>query len=94
MGFRLRKSIRILPGVRMTVGTGGIGYSVGGRGLRVTRHANGRVSRTVGLPGTGLSHTSTVRTARADPVLPGRARRRPLSFPPPLLSSPPPARTR
>lgn len=81
MGFRLRKSIKILPGVRMTVGTGGIGYSVGGRGLRVTRHANGRVSRTVGLPGTGLSHTSTVRAARTRPA-PPRPRTPPPAAPP------------
>lgn len=61
MGFRMSKSFKLAPGVRMTVSKSGVGYSVGGRGARVTRHANGRVSRTVSLPGTGLSHTATLR---------------------------------
>ena len=63
MGFRMRKSIKIVPGVRLNLSTSGVGYSVGGKGVRVTRHANGRISRTA-LPGTGLSHQTTLRPAR------------------------------
>ena len=59
MGFRLRKSLKIMPGVKMNVSTSGMGYFIGGKGYRVTKHADGRVTRTVGLPGTGLSHTRT-----------------------------------
>lgn len=65
MGFGLHKSIKILPGVRVTVGTGGVSYSLGGRKLRITRHPGGRISRTVGLPGLGLSHSTTLREAPA-----------------------------
>ncbi|MCV7046999.1 DUF4236 domain-containing protein [Mycobacterium frederiksbergense] len=43
-----------------------MGYSVGGKGMRVTWHANGRVGRTLSIPGTGLSHNSTLHRARAD----------------------------
>ncbi len=57
----MSKSFKLAPGVRMTVSKSGVGYSVGGRGARVTRHANGRVTRTVSIPGSGLSHTSTLR---------------------------------
>lgn len=67
MGFRLSKSIRIVPGIRLNVSSRGIGYSVGGKGMRITRHANGRVSRTLSLPGTGLSHHSTIRPGRPRP---------------------------
>lgn len=63
MGFRVRKSIKIMPGVRMTLSPSGISTSVGVRGARVTLGANGRVSRTVGIPGSGISHTSTIRPA-------------------------------
>ena len=63
MGMRYRKSFKIAPGVRMTVSRGGIGYSVGGKGIRVTKRADGRIQTTVGLPGTGLSY-SGVRSAR------------------------------
>lgn len=64
MGFRIRKSITLAPGVRLNLSTRGVGYSVGAKGMRVTRHANGRISRTLSLPGTGLSHQSTLRSAR------------------------------
>jgi tetratricopeptide (TPR) repeat protein len=60
MGFAARKSFKVMPGVRMTVSKSGVSTSVGTRGARVTRTASGRVTRTVGLPGSGLSHTKTV----------------------------------
>ncbi|WP_205474222.1 DUF4236 domain-containing protein [Nocardioides sp. SYSU D00038] len=60
MGFRARKSFKVMPGVRMTVSKSGISASAGVRGARVTRTASGRVTRTVGIPGSGLSHTKTV----------------------------------
>ncbi|WP_372513161.1 DUF4236 domain-containing protein [Mycolicibacterium frederiksbergense] len=52
--------------MRLNVSSRGVGYSVGGKGMRVTWHANGRVGRTLSIPGTGLSHNSTLHRARAD----------------------------
>ncbi len=46
MGFRFRKSIQIVPGVRVNVSRSGIGCSAGVKGVRITKHAKGRVSRT------------------------------------------------
>ncbi len=63
MTFRFRKSIQIIPGLRMNISPHGVGYSVGGSGFRVTRGANGRVTRTIGIPGTGMSDVSTIRPA-------------------------------
>lgn len=80
MGFRLSKSIKIVPGVRLNVSSRGVGYSVGGKGMRVTRHANGRVSRTLSIPGTGLSHSSSLRPAR------GQSRSSRDQSPPPMPS--------
>ena len=60
MGFRYRKSIKIMPGVRMNVSRSGIGYSAGVRGARVSRSPTGRVTRTLSLPGTGIGHTQTI----------------------------------
>lgn len=68
MGFRYRKSIQIVPGVRMNISKSGVGYSAGGKGYRVTKHANGRVSRTVSVPGTGLSHNKTLSSGRRSPT--------------------------
>jgi hypothetical protein len=59
VGFRLRKSIAIMPGVRMTFSKTGIGYSAGVKGYRITKRADGRTQRTVSLPGTGVSYVST-----------------------------------
>jgi len=56
MGFRFRRSIRILPGIRLNVSKSGVSTSVGVRGAHVTL-GHGKVRETVGLPGTGLSYT-------------------------------------
>lgn len=87
MGFRLSKSIKIVPGVRLNVSSRGVGYSVGGKGMRITRHANGRVSRTLSIPGTGLSHNSTLRPPRAH-SRPTRDQIPPPVPPPPSLPAP------
>ncbi len=57
--IRFRKSVKIAPGVRMSVSKTGFGASVGGRGGRVSVHTSGRRTTTVGIPGTGVSHVST-----------------------------------
>lgn len=59
MGFRARKSFKVMPGVRMTVTPRGVSTSVGVKGARVSAHSSGRVTRTVGIPGSGISHTTT-----------------------------------
>lgn len=59
MGFRVRKSFKVMPGVRMTVTPRGVSTSVGTRGARVSVHSSGRVTKTVGIPGSGISHTTT-----------------------------------
>src|ERR1700692_3396694 len=72
MGFRFRRSIKILPGIRLNVGKRGVATSIGVRGAHVTL-GHGKVRETVGLPGTGLSytHVSTPHQTAAD--APGRA---------------------
>ena len=55
MGFRYRKSVKIGP-VRLTASKSGISTSVGVKGLRVTKTANGRVRTTTSIPGTGISY--------------------------------------
>jgi tetratricopeptide (TPR) repeat protein len=59
MGFRMRKSFKVVPGVRMTVTPRGVGMSAGTRGARVSVHSSGRVTKTVGVPGSGMSYVST-----------------------------------
>jgi DNA uptake protein ComE-like DNA-binding protein len=63
VGFSYRKSFKLAPGVRMTVSKSGIGYSVGGKGARVTKRARGGVQTTLHAAGTGLSVTSSSSSA-------------------------------
>ena len=57
MGFRFRKSVRLLPGVRLNVGTKGLSVSLGGRGTTVNINSRG-TRTTLGIPGTGVSYSS------------------------------------
>lgn len=59
MGFRFRKSVKAGP-FRMTFSKSGVGYSVGGKGFRVTKKARGGIRTTANLPGTGISYTSDI----------------------------------
>ena len=54
MGFRFRRSIKLLPGVRINLGKQGVSVSAGVRGAHVTVGAKG-TRTTVGVPGTGVS---------------------------------------
>lgn len=58
MGFNFRKSIKIMPGVRVNLTKKGVSsVSVGKNGARVNVGKKG-TRTTVGLPGTGLSYSS------------------------------------
>ena len=60
MGFRFRRSFRILPGFRLNIGRRGMSASVGVRGAHITL-GNGRTRQTAGLPGSGLSYTRVLK---------------------------------
>lgn len=87
MGFRARKSFKVMPGVRMTVTPRGVSTSVGVKGARVSVHSSGRVTKTVGIPGSGISYSTTSggsRSAGSRPVQrPAAARQAPAAPPAP-----------
>lgn len=62
--FRFRRSVKILPGLRWNIGKRGSSFSVGGRGMTVNFSKRG-TRTTVGIPGSGLSYTSTSKSKRA-----------------------------
>lgn len=56
VGWSFRKSVRLLPGLRLNISKSGLGLSAGRRGARVSTGPSGhRV--TLGAPGSGLSWT-------------------------------------
>jgi tetratricopeptide (TPR) repeat protein len=81
MGFRMRKSMKVAPGVRLSVSKSGVGASVGGKGARVSAHSSGRRTTTVGsgvVPGVyyqtskgGGSRAAAEQIAPPSPKKPG-----------------------
>lgn len=57
MGFRFRRSISILPGLRLNISKRGLSTSIGGRGHTVNISRRG-VRTTVGIPGTAVSYST------------------------------------
>lgn len=63
MGFRIRKSIKVAPGVRLNFGKKGISTSIGKRGAGITIGPTGTTAH-VGIPGTGISYVKKVGTTK------------------------------
>jgi hypothetical protein len=59
MGWRFRRSVKILPGVRLNFSNSGVSTTLGGSPLSVNIGKRG-IKRTVSIPGTGLYHTAEV----------------------------------
>jgi len=70
MGFRFRRSFKIVPGVRLNVSKSGLSASIGrpGATLNVGGKRGARV--TVGLPGTGLSYSEQLHSRAHDAPTP------------------------
>ena len=65
MALRFRRSIRILPGVRVNLSKSGASVSVGGPGASVNIGKRG-VTRTIGIPGTGISDRTVISRPHQD----------------------------
>lgn len=60
MGFRFRKSIKLLPGIRINFSKSGVSASIGRSGATVNISERG-TRGTVGIPGTGISYSELSR---------------------------------
>ena len=62
MGFRVRRSVKIAPGVRVNVGKRGVSsVSVGRRGRTTNINKRG-TKHSIGIPGTGVSYSTKRRS--------------------------------
>lgn len=77
MGFRFRKTIRLMPGVRLNLSRTGVSTSLGTDGATVNVSKRG-VRGTVGIPGSGLSYSEmlTRQGAQPSPTSPAQPRSR------------------
>ena len=64
MGMRYRKSIKLLPGVRLNLNKKSASISFGTKGLRHTISTTGKSHTTIGIPGTGISYTTSGGSSR------------------------------
>ncbi len=68
MGLRFRKSISLCKGVRLNIGKTGVSISAGIPGFRKTIHSSGKVTTSVGIPGTGIYYVDTKNPAKDKPA--------------------------
>lgn len=66
MGLNFRKSITLLPGVKLNLNKKSAGLSFGVKGARYSINTSGQRRATVGIPGTGLSYTKTFGNKKKD----------------------------
>lgn len=57
VGFRFRRSVKLLPGIRLNFSKSGISTSLGGRGASINIGPKG-IRKTVGIPGSGMSYST------------------------------------
>jgi len=73
VSLRFRRSIRLIPGVRLNLGLHGAGLSVGPRGLHVGVNRRGMYT-SAGIPGTGIYAVHHIRgSAEQHPTVAGSA---------------------
>lgn len=80
MGFRLRQTLRIFPGLRLNLSKSGVSASVGVQGATLNVGRKG-IRGTVGVPGSGMSYSKML-------FRPGRGTGAPVSPKTELPSSP------
>lgn len=66
MGLRFRRSVKIAPGVKLNFNKKSVGVTLGGKGAHYTVNSKGKRTSTVGIPGTGLSYTTSSGDVKAD----------------------------
>jgi hypothetical protein len=64
--FQFRKRKSIAKGISLNISKKGIGVSAGPKGMRVSRSATGRVSGSIGIPGSGLSYRKQLNSVSDD----------------------------
>lgn len=67
MGLRYRKSVKILPGVKLNFSKSGMSTTIGKKGMCANISDRG-VRTSVGIPGTGLSYISNSKKSRIPKV--------------------------
>ena len=64
--FQFRKRKKIAKGISLNISKNGLGLSAGPKGAKISRSATGRVSGSLGIPGSGLSYRKQLNSTEAN----------------------------
>jgi len=67
MSLRFRRSMKLMPGVRLNFSKSSVGMSFGIPGARYTVNSKGRRTVSTGIPGTGIYNVETLSSGRRSP---------------------------
>jgi hypothetical protein len=63
--FQFRKRLKLAPGISLSVSKKGLGISAGPKGLKASLSAQGRLTGSAGIPGSGLSYRNTLNSKKS-----------------------------
>ena len=84
MSLRFRRSMKLMPGVRLNFNKNSVGLSLGVKGAHYTVNSKGRRTVSAGIPGTGLYSVETLSSGRST-----RSTRQSTTLPQSVSSGPP-----
>lgn len=58
--FQFRKRLKLAPGLSLNISKKGLGLSAGPKGLKASVSAQGRLTGSAGIPGSGISYRKTL----------------------------------
>jgi hypothetical protein len=64
--FQFRKRVKLAPGLSLNVSKKGLGLSAGPKGLKTSISAQGRITGSAGIPGSGISYRKTLNGLSSD----------------------------
>jgi tetratricopeptide (TPR) repeat protein len=88
MGFRMRKSVKLAPGVRLTASHRSASLRVGPRGAGVSASTSGRRTVSPGVPGSGAGYQKSWQAGSAGASRPSPAHVAPAAPPKPGMFAP------
>ena len=63
--IRFLKRVKIAKGVTLNISKRGAGLSAGPKGMKISRSARGRLTGSIGIPGSGISYRETLNNAES-----------------------------
>lgn len=69
MSIRFRRNVKIAPGLKVNINKKSVGITAGSRGAHISANSRGEITKTVGIPSSGLSYVDrTVMSERSHGV--------------------------